>query len=125
MRRVISQQTSDQIVTAMKTVTVKGGTGESASLPTFQIFGKTGTAQKIDQLTGTYADGDYISSFIGGVIDATGRTRMTMVVCINEPRPYYYSSIVACPLFKDIVMQCATIMDLSPNITIATRGGSG
>lgn len=125
MRRVISQATSDQIVAAMKTVTVKGGTGESAALPTFQVFGKTGTAQKVDQLTGAYADGDYISSFIGGVIDATGRTRMTMIVCINEPRPYYYASIVACPLFRDIVMQCATMMDLSPNITIATRGGPG
>ena len=125
MRRVLSQATSDQIVAVMKTVTVKGGTGESAALPTLQIFGKTGTAQKIDQLTGAYADGDYISSFIGGVIDATGKTRMTMLVCINEPRPYYYASIVACPLFRDIVMQCAAIMDLSPNITIATRGGSG
>jgi len=125
MRKVLSREASDQIVATMKTVTVKGGTGESASLPTFQIFGKTGTAQKIDQLTGAYADSDYISSFIGGVIDATGKTRLTMLVCINEPRPFYYASIVACPLFKEIVSQCATIMDLNPNITIATRGGSG
>lgn len=125
MRRVLAQETSDQIVAVMKTVTVKGGTGESASMPAFQIYGKTGTAQKIDQLTGTYAKGDYVSSFIGGVIDASGKTRMTMVVCINEPRPYYYASIVACPLFRDIVLQCATIMDLSPNITIATRGDRG
>ncbi|HRW81403.1 MAG TPA: penicillin-binding protein 2 [Desulfomonilia bacterium] len=125
MRRVLSQATSDQVVAVMKTVTVKGGTGESAALPTFQIFGKTGTAQKVDHLTGAYAEGDYISSFIGGVIDATGKTRMTMLVCINEPRPYYYASIVACPLFKDIVLQCASIMDLSPNITIATREGRG
>lgn len=125
MRKVLSREVSDQIVAVMKTVTVKGGTGESASMPTFQVFGKTGTAQKIDQLTGAYADGDYISSFVGGVIDATGKTRMTMVVCINEPRPYYYASIVVCPLFKEIVSQCATIMDLNPNITIATREGSG
>jgi len=121
LRRVLSKETSDQIVAVMKTVTVKGGTGEAASLPSFQIFGKTGTAQKIDHLTGTYAEGDYISSFAGGVIDATGTTRMTMLVCLNEPRTYYYASIVACPLFKQIVSQCATIMELSPNITIARR----
>lgn len=125
MRKVLTQESSDQILAVMKTVTVKGGTGEAASMPTFQVFGKTGTAQKIDQLTGAYADGDYISSFIGGVIDATGKVRMTMVVCINEPRPYYYASIVACPLFREIVSQCATIMDLNPNITVATRGNSG
>jgi hypothetical protein len=28
-------------------------------------------------------------------------------------------------LFKEIVTQCATIMDLSPNITLATRGDGG
>jgi hypothetical protein len=48
-----------------------------------------------------------------------------MIVCINEPRPFYYASLVACPLFKEIVSQCANIMELSPNITLATRGNSG
>jgi len=125
MRKILSKEACDQIVGVMKSVTLKGGTGESANMPTFQVFGKTGTAQKIDPLTGAYAEGDYVSSFIGGIIDATGKTRMTMIVCINEPRPYYYASIVACPLFKEIVTQCATIMELSPNITLATRGDSG
>jgi cell division protein FtsI (penicillin-binding protein 3) len=125
MRKILSKTACDQIVGVMKSVTLKGGTGESANMPTFQVFGKTGTAQKIDPLTGAYAEGDYVSSFIGGIIDASGKTRMTMIVCINEPRPYYYASIVACPLFKEIVTQCATIMELSPNITLATRGDSG
>lgn len=121
LHRSISPQTSTQIVGIMKAVTGKGGTGEAASVPTFEIFGKTGTAQKLDQITGTYAKGDYISSFIGGVIDASGRPRVTMMVCINEPRPNYYASVVACPLFKDIVMQCATIMELNPNVSVASR----
>lgn len=125
LRKILSQEACDQVVGVMKTVALKGGTAESANMPTFQVFGKTGTAQKIDPLTGAYADGDYISSFIGGIIDATGKIRMTMIVCINEPRPFYYASIVACPLFKEIVSQCATIMELSPNITLATRGDSG
>lgn len=125
LRKVLSQEVSQEIVGVMKSVTLKGGTGESANMSTFQVFGKTGTAQKVDQLTGAYSDKDYISSFVGGVIDATGKPRLTMIVCINEPHPYYYASIVACPLFKEIVTQCATIMDLSPNITLATRGDNG
>jgi hypothetical protein len=28
-------------------------------------------------------------------------------------------------LFKEIVSQCASIMELSPNITLATRGNGG
>ena len=103
----------------------QGGTAETACMHTFQVFGKTGTAQKIDPLTGAYSEGNYVSSFIGGIIDATGKTRLTMIVCINEPRPFYYASLVACPLFKEIVSQCASIMELSPNITLATRGNSG
>lgn len=125
LRKVLSKEASDQVVGIMKTVTLKGGTAESANMPTFQVFGKTGTAQKIDPLTGAYANGDYISSFIGGIIDATGKIRLTMIVCIDEPRPYYYASIVACPLFKEIVSQSATIMELSPNITLAIRGDRG
>jgi cell division protein FtsI (penicillin-binding protein 3) len=125
LRKVLSQETCQEIVGVMKSVTLKGGTGESAGMSNFQIFGKTGTAQKVDPLTGAYSENDYISSFIGGVIDSTGKPRFTMIVCINEPHPYYYASLVACPLFKDIVTQCATIMDLSPNITLATRGDNG
>jgi cell division protein FtsI (penicillin-binding protein 3) len=125
LRKILSKEACDQIVGVMKSVTVKGGTAESASMPTFQVFGKTGTAQKIDPLTGAYSEGNYVSSFIGGIIDATGKTRLTMIVCINEPRPFYYASLVACPLFKEIVSQCASIMELSPNITLATRGNSG
>jgi cell division protein FtsI (penicillin-binding protein 3) len=125
LRKVLSQGVCQEIVGIMKSVTLKGGTGESANIPTFQVFGKTGTAQKVDQLTGAYSENDYISSFMGGIIDATGKPRLTMIVCINEPHPYYYASIVACPLFKEIVTQCANIMDLSPNITLATRGDSG
>jgi cell division protein FtsI (penicillin-binding protein 3) len=125
LRKVLSKEACDQIVGVMKSVTLKGGTAESAGMTTFQVFGKTGTAQKIDPLTGAYAQGDYVSSFIGGIIDATGKIRLTMIVCINEPRPFYYASLVACPLFKEIVSQCANIMELSPNITLATRGNSG
>lgn len=125
MRKVLSQEVSQQILDVMKTVTAKGGTGEAAGMSSFQIFGKTGTAQKVDPLTGQYSNDDHVSSFIGGVIDSTGKPRFTMVVCINEPHPYYYASIVACPLFKEIVSGCATIMDLSPNITVAARGDNG
>jgi len=46
LRKVVSPSTSDQILTIMKTVALKGGTGEVASMNSFQVFGKTGTAQK-------------------------------------------------------------------------------
>jgi cell division protein FtsI (penicillin-binding protein 3) len=125
IRKVVSPQTSDQILTIMKTVALKGGTGEGASMSAFQVFGKTGTAQKIDPLTGSYSKKDYVSSFIGGIIDASGKPRLTMIVCINEPQLNYYASVVACPAFKNIMQKCTSIMDLSPNITVASKGAEG
>ena len=121
IRKVVSPQTSDQILTILKTVAIKGGTGEGASMSAFQVFGKTGTAQKIDPLTGTYSKKDYVSSFIGGIIDASGKPRLTMIVCINEPQLSYYASVVACPAFKNIMQKSSSIMDLSPNITVASK----
>lgn len=89
------------------------------------VFGKTGTAQKLDPFTGSYSRDAYTTTFLGGVIDATGRLAMTIMVCIDEPHPYYYASIVACPVFKDIAGQCANIMDMRPIITLAKAGGQG
>jgi hypothetical protein len=50
---------------------------------------------------------------------------MTMLVCIDDPHPYYYASIVTCPVFKNIASQCANIMDMRPIITLAKEGGQG
>jgi hypothetical protein len=47
-----------------------------------------------------------------------------MIVTVNDPRPHYYASIVACPAFKRVVQKCASIMDISPNITVASKGGT-
>lgn len=125
LRKALSPQTSEQILGIMKTVVNKGGTAEVASMNSFQVFGKTGTAQKIDPLTRSYSKKDYVSTFIGGIIDASGKPRLTMVISINEPQLYYYASVVACPAFKNIMQKCTSIMDMSPNITVASKGGEG
>ncbi len=122
IRKVISEHTSDEIVGILTSVCAKGGTAEAANINNYQVFGKTGTSQKIDPLTGTYSRKDCIATFIGGVIDASGKPRLSMIVNIDEPHPYHFASIVACPVFKDIVQSCASIMDLKPSITVARKG---
>ena len=125
IRKVLSQHTSDQVLEILKAVAMKGGTAEVASMNSFQVFGKTGTSQKIDPLTGSYSKKDYVSTFIGGIIDASGKPRLTMVISINEPQLYYYASVVACPAFKNIMQKSTSIMDMSPNITVASKGVEG
>jgi cell division protein FtsI (penicillin-binding protein 3) len=124
IRKTVSPSTSEQVLSILKTVAVKGGTAEVASMTSYQVFGKTGTAQKVDPLTGSYSKRDYVSSFIGGIIDASGKPRLTMVISINEPQDGYYASTVACPAFKSIMQKCSSIMDLSPTITVASKEGA-
>lgn len=123
--KVVSEKTSQEIVDIMKSVVLKGGTAEAAYMNNYIVFGKTGTAQKHDPFTGAYSRDAYTTTFLGGAIDATGRLAMTVMVCIDEPHPYYYASVVACPIFKDITTQSANILDMRPIITLAKEGGRG
>ena len=124
VRRVVSEDVSRKNLEILTSVVSKGGTAEKASLSAYPVFGTTGTAQTVDPLTGVYSKSDYISTFMGGIVDASGRPRISVIVTINEPRPHYYASIVACPVFRNIVQKCAGIMDISPNITVARNGGT-
>jgi cell division protein FtsI (penicillin-binding protein 3) len=125
VRKVISEKTSEEIVDILKAVVLKGGTAEAAYMNNYIVFGKTGTAQKLDPFTRSYSRDAYTTTFIGGIIDATGRLCMTIMVCIDEPHPYYYASIVACPIFKEIADKCVNILDMRPIITLAKEGGRG
>ncbi len=124
VRKVITNDASQEILNIMKSVVLKGGTGATAYMENYQVFGKTGTAQKTDPLTGTYSKNAYISSFIGGITDATGRPAATMLIVIDEPHPNYYASIVTCPAFKRIATKLVNIMDIRPVITVAKGDAS-
>ncbi len=54
-RRVVSEETARLVRNIMVTVTEPGGTGTRAALPGYRVAGKTGTAQKVDPVTGGYS----------------------------------------------------------------------
>jgi cell division protein FtsI (penicillin-binding protein 3) len=111
VRRVLSEKTARILVGIMKTVTTEGGTGVNAALEGYSVSGKTGTAQKIGE-KGTYADGKYISSFVGFV--PAKRPKAVILVVIDEPKKQHYGSIVAAPVFKKIAHKTIGYMNLQP-----------
>ncbi len=123
-RRVISPEASQEILEIMRQVTSEGGTGENAGIKNYQVFGKTGTAQKVDPITGAYSKSSYVATFVGGIMDALGRPALTMVVSINEPHKYHYASEVACPVFRDIGHRCVNTLGLYPVLRVAKKGDS-
>ena len=97
-KRIISNQTANQTIDALKEV-IKIGTGKKAYIKGYEVAGKTGTAHKIRN--GDYADDLYQASFVG--ITPLSKNSLTIFVSIDEPGLNAYSGgTIAAPLFKVI-----------------------
>ena len=62
---------------------VSEGTGKKAEIKGFQVFGKTGTAQKPDPETGEYSNRLHVSSFICGA--PASDPKALVLVSVDEP----------------------------------------
>ena len=110
-RRVISEKTAKTLTRIMQTVTTEGGTGVNAALEGYSVCGKTGTAQKIGK-NGTYANGKYVSSFVGFV--PSEHPKVAILVVIDEPKGQHYGGTVAAPGFRNIAQKTLAYMNISP-----------
>ncbi len=88
----------------MRDVVVRG-TGTRANLPGYSVFGKTGTAQKLDRETGTYSADKYVSSFLCGA--PAYAPRVLVLVVVDEPRTSgsHFGGTVAAPAAAEILRQ--------------------
>lgn len=87
---------------------VERGTGKSAKVPGMSIFGKTGTAQKLDLLTGTYSDKAWVLSFVCGA--PAEDPEVVVLVMVDEPTTpgIHYGGTVAAPTASRILQFAKT-----------------
>ena len=83
VRKVISKETSDQMTNVLEHV-VTNGTGHLATIPGINVAGKSGTAQKVDPLTGRYSTTDYISSF--EAYAPAENPKIAVLVVVDSPK---------------------------------------
>lgn len=87
--------------------TVRVGSSSSAYIDGCSIAGKTGTAEKINENTGTYDDeSGYVSSFAG--FAPSDNPKVSLIIVIDNPKSgEYFGGIVAAPyantLFDNIL----------------------
>jgi cell division protein FtsI (penicillin-binding protein 3) len=81
--RVMSQTTAGQLRVMLEDV-VTDGTAKTSQLEGYRAAGKTGTAEKVDNVNGGYFSSKYVSSFAGFV--PVSNPRLTIVVVIDEPK---------------------------------------
>jgi len=111
-RRVISSQTAAQLRSMLATVVEQGGTGTSAAIDGYQLAGKTGTANKIDNDTGEYSKTRYIASFVG--FAPVRRPKLLVTVMVDEPQEEIYGSEVAAPAFQEIMRFALPYLGIPP-----------
>ncbi|WP_163192754.1 peptidoglycan D,D-transpeptidase FtsI family protein [Clostridium thermarum] len=113
VRTVMSKDQAAELRTYMEKV-VKEGTSTATDIPGYRIAGKTGTASKVDTVTGGYLKGKYISSFAG--MAPADDPKVTLIVTIEEPDPEkYYASLTAVPAARQLFEELFTIMGIYPS----------
>lgn len=99
-RTVFSAATVTHLLNYMKATVSSAGTGDKASIPGFEVAGKTGTAQKALENGKGYKPQAYLSSFIG--VFPVDNPRFVLLTAIDEPQKDYYGSQVAAPVFAEL-----------------------
>lgn len=101
--RIVSAETAQQVSSLLAGVVSEGGTGVLASVPGYEIAGKTGTA-RILQPNGTYQDDEgyphLLTSFVGYL--PASNPELSIIVMIEEPEGDASGGRVAAPLFGEI-----------------------
>ena len=101
---VVGSKTAQWMVRKAMTEVVKSGTGKSAALEKWQVWGKTGTAN-IANPSGIYDEENYVASFIGGA--PPEKPAVVVLVSIRKPNKKlgkgYTGGSVAAPVAKEIL----------------------
>lgn len=107
--RIISENTSREVVDMMRTV-VEEGTAEPAQVPGYDVAGKTGTGERADTTKGGYIEDKFTSSLIGFAPAADP----SVLVYVGLNGTPYLASASAAPLFSSIMGEALTDMGVLP-----------
>ncbi len=113
--RATDRATARWLVEQPMTEVVRRGTGTRAKLAGYTVFGKTGTAQKLDPETRTYSQTKYVGSFLCGA--PAGDPRVLVLVVVDEPTTNgsHYGGTVAAPAAAEILRQTLVHLHIAPD----------
>ena len=112
-KTITNSEEAAQLRTYLENV-VKEGTAVDTYMEGYHIAGKTGTANKVNSVTGGYESGKYIASFAG--MAPASNPKVTLVVTIEEPNSgKYYAAQTAVPAARKLFSGLFTILNISPD----------
>jgi cell division protein FtsI/penicillin-binding protein 2 len=112
-QRVINEATAASLRRMLEGVLGPGGTASGASIPGYVLAGKTGTANKVDPVTGEYSDSRYVSSFVG--FAPAAHPQLLVAVMVDEPSTgSIFGGTVAAPAWKKITEFALNYLKIPP-----------
>ena len=115
--QIIPEHVSDSLRTVMKAVVSKGGTGTRATVPLYDVGGKTGTVHRVGK--SGYEKSEYKALFAG--VAPINNPEIAMVVVIDSPAgEEYYGGEVAAPVFSRVVNGAMRLLNVKPDKTLAS-----
>ncbi|TFV52178.1 penicillin-binding protein 2 [Blastococcus sp. TF02A_35] len=113
--RVVSESTAEDLAYMLEAVVGPGGTAPLAQVEGFRVAGKTGTAQRANPETGSYAGGGYITTFVG--FAPADDPQYVVAVDLERPTSSAEGGQVAAPVFADIMRAALTGRAVVPSGT--------
>lgn len=102
---ILDKKIADWLIQHPMKQVVERGTGQSAQRPGLSLFGKTGTAEKLNETTGDYSSSRHICSFVCGA--PAEDPAVLVLVMVDEPTApgRHYGGTVAAPAAAEILAQ--------------------
>ena len=98
---MLDAKTVKRTTAMLEKVVSSEGTGGLAAVPGYRVAGKTGTAYKVDPVSGGYSSDRYLAVFAGFI--PAEAPRVVIVVTVDEPRQAGHTGgEVAAPVFAEI-----------------------
>lgn len=121
--RVVSEKTAKEVVNMFRATFqddpagIQNGTASGNNIEGYQLSGKTGTAQKVDEKTGAYSNSEYWITFAG--IAPADDPRFVVAIMLDDPKSGVgddgQGGQSTAPLFKDIASWLLTRDNIPPS----------
>ena len=113
--QIVKPEVAQKVMKIMQLVIQSDeGTGKSLRIPGYILGGKTGTAQKVNNITHTMTGGGYVANFVGFV--PGDKPQYVILVMVDKPsNGLYYGATVAGPVFKELALDVINRFNIPPN----------
>ncbi|MDR7087161.1 cell division protein FtsI (penicillin-binding protein 3) [Aeromicrobium panaciterrae] len=110
--RVVSKKAAASVTRMMEAVTAPDGTAPAAAIKGYRVAGKTGTAWRVDPVTGRYIRGQNVVSFMG--FAPADNPRFLTYIVLDRPYSSAGGGSTAAPVFHDVMSMALERFGVAP-----------